>query len=294
MLKGSAFFSKKIPYLLDRVQMKKAIIDPESRGKFIGCLIKVFTSYLRHLPSSYADPPYDQLKQTLEQSIVDGRDELTKKLDHFKQIRDDIIRAERARHGKRYTRTTGQKPPDDFRKIPICPSTKEIKTQEVPFLRKNIKRGRYEDVEHYLDVQFRLLREDFLEPLREGIYEITHHVSRENRNQMMKCYQQVVIVRKELTMFGVHYDVQFDVSQFGKTNWTQSKRLIFGSFLCLSKTTSKHCFLLQLRIETQNACREVKFTFNSLRTRMFLRLKKVEIDTKWLSHRPFLKHIATY
>lgn len=234
-LKGSAFFSTKIPYLLDRVQMKKAMKDPESRGQFIGCLIKVFTSYLRHLPSSYADPPYDQLKQTLEQSIVDGKDELTKKLDHFKQVRDDIIRAERARHGKRYTSTTEQKPPDDFRKIPICPTTKEIKTQEVPFLRKNIKRGRYEDVEHYLDVQFRLLREDFLEPLREGIYEITHHVSRENRNQMMKCYQQVLIVRKEFTTSGVNYEVQFDVSQFGKTNWAQSKRLIFGSFLCLSK-----------------------------------------------------------
>jgi len=28
--------------------------------------------------------------------------------------------------------------------------------------------GGYEDAEHYLDVQFRLLREDFIRPLRSG------------------------------------------------------------------------------------------------------------------------------
>ena len=234
-LKGSAFFSAKIPYLLHRVQTTTALNDPESRRQFIGWLIKVFTRYLKQLPSSYADPPYDQLRQTLEQSNTDGKDELKKQLNDFKQVRDDIIKAERAKHGKRYTSKTAQKPPNDFREIPICPTNKEIKSQEPTFLRKNIKKGRYEDVEHYLDVQFRLLREDFLEPLREGIYEITHKVPREQRNQLMKCYQRVRIVGKELTLSGINYEVRFDVSQFGMTNWAQSKRLIFGSLLCLSK-----------------------------------------------------------
>jgi hypothetical protein len=36
-------------------------------------------------------------------------------------------------------------------------------------LRKNITTGSYKNVEHYLDVNFRLLREDFLQPLRNGI-----------------------------------------------------------------------------------------------------------------------------
>lgn len=32
-----------------------------------------------------------------------------------------------------------------------------------------INKGAYQSVEHYLDVQFRLLREDYFGPLREGI-----------------------------------------------------------------------------------------------------------------------------
>ena len=236
-LKGSAFFSSKISYLLDRVQKgKTAITDPQSQRRLIESLIKVFNNYLMHLPSSYADPPYDPLRETLDQSNIDGKDELKERLHDFKQRRDEIIKAERQNNlGRRYASKTGQKPPNDFRDIPMCPTNKEIKSQERPFLRKNIKKGSYDDVEHYLDVQFRLLREDFLEPLREGIYEITHNIPRGQRNQMMKCYQGVRIVGKEFTFSGVNHKVQFDVSKFGMTNWAQSKRLIFGSFLCLSK-----------------------------------------------------------
>jgi len=47
--------------------------------------------------------------------------------------------------------------------------TLDIHSTEKPFLRENIVRGEYEDAEHYLDVQFRLLREDFIRPLRNGI-----------------------------------------------------------------------------------------------------------------------------
>ncbi|KAL9976043.1 hypothetical protein ACROYT_G013277 [Oculina patagonica] len=235
-LKGSPFFSFKIPCLLDRIQKAKtAISDPESQRRFVEWLIKIFNKYLMHLPSSYADPPYDPLRETLDQSNIDGKEELKKQLDDFKQRRDDIIKAEREKHGRRFTNRAGQKPPNDFRDMPICPTNKEIKSKEEPFLRENIKKGRFEDVEHYLDVQFRLLREDFLEPLREGIYDITHNIPRAQRKQLIKCYQGVRIVGKELTLSGIIYRVQFDVSKFPLTKWASSKRLMFGSFLCLSK-----------------------------------------------------------
>ena len=45
------------------------------------------------------------------------------------------------------------------------------------FLRKNLKNGAYQSVNHYLDVQFRLLREDFLCPLREGVQKIREIVN---------------------------------------------------------------------------------------------------------------------
>ena len=235
-LKGSVFLSSKIPRLLDRVlQGSTALNDHESRGRLIQWVITVFVKYLRHLPSSYADLPYDQLKRTLDESNIARKEQLQKELQAFKNARDDIIRAERQKHGKRYINKAGQKPPNDFRDIPVCPTSKEITTQERPFLRKNITKGRYEDAEHYLDVQFRLLREDFLEPLREGIHEIVQNVPRRQRNQLMRYYPGARIVSKIFTPSGITYKVQFDISKFDTRRWAHSKRLIFGSFLCLSK-----------------------------------------------------------
>ena len=234
-LKGSIFLKSKIPCLLDRIQDSVTLNDQESQRKLIQYLIKIFTQFLMPLPSSYADLPYEQLKLALDESSIDRKDELEKELEVFKQIRDNVIIAERQKRGQRYTNMTGEKPPNDFRDLPICPTNKEMASQERPFLRKNISKGRYDDVEHYLDVQFRLLREDFLEPLREGIYEITHNVPKERRNQSMKCYQGVRIVGKEFTPSGVIYKVQLHDSKSSKAILAHSKRLIFGSFVCLSK-----------------------------------------------------------
>ena len=238
-LKGTAFLSVKIPSLLDRVQASMTLNDPESRQKFIQCLITVFMKYLTRLPSSYVDLPYNQLKIALDQSNIERKEELQKELDAFKQARDDIIRGGRQKYGKRFTNRAGEKPPNDFRDIPICPTNKEITTQERPFLRKNISKGRYENAEHYLDVQFRLLREDFLEPLREGIHEIVQNVPRQQRKQLMKNYHSVRIFSKEFTWSGIIHQVQIDVTGLDTRRWAHSKRLIYGSFLCLSNDNFK-------------------------------------------------------
>ena len=238
-LKGSVFFNVKIPQLLDSIQVSTALNDHDSRRRFIECLIMVFMKYLTHLPSSYVDLPYVQLKLALDQSSIESKEELQKELDAFKQTRDDIIRSERQKHGKRYINRVREKPPNDFRDIPICPTNKEITTQERPFLRKNITKGRYENAEHYLDVQFRLLREDFLEPLREGIQEIVQNIPRKQRKQLMRNYRSVQIFSKKFTWSGIIHRVQIDVSGLDTRRWAHSKRLIYGSFICLSKDNFK-------------------------------------------------------
>ena len=238
-LKGSAFFNSKIPSLLDRLEESTALNDQVSRQRFIEHLTEIFMKYLTHLPSSYADLPYTQLKAALDQSSVQNKEELQTRLDEFKQARNDVIRGERQRHGKRFVNRAGEKPPNDFRDMPICPETKEITTQERPFLRKNISKGRYDNAEHYLDVQFRLLREDFLEPLREGIREIILNIPRHQRKQLMKNYRSVEIVGKEFTWSGITHQVQIDVSGLDTSRWAHSKRLLYGSFLCLSKDNFK-------------------------------------------------------
>ncbi|VDK44724.1 unnamed protein product [Anisakis simplex] len=60
-------------------------------------------------------------------------------------------------------------PHEDFRKLSVRPVHKDIIRPVRPFLRKNKDDESFRDVEQYLDIQFRLLREDLVSPLRDGI-----------------------------------------------------------------------------------------------------------------------------
>ena len=237
-VKDSDFLTLKIPSFLDRVDASEMWDDHISLQRLIECLIVIFVKYLTIFRRSYADPPYDKLKLALGKSSIETKKDLEKKLEAFKESRDGIIKSEREKQGKRYR--VGEKPPNDFRDMPIYPMREEITTQERPFLRTNISKGRYENVEHYLDVQFRLLREDFLEPLREGIGEVILNVPPEQRKQSMKNYRSVRIIGKELaTDSGITYQVEIDVSRLNTSRWPASKRLMYGSFLCISKDNFK-------------------------------------------------------
>ncbi|XP_066288833.1 NFX1-type zinc finger-containing protein 1-like [Branchiostoma lanceolatum] len=129
-------------------------------------------------------------------------------------------------------------PPDDFRRLPVIPTYEDIHTDKEPFLRPNIVRGRYPDVDTYLDVQFRLLREDFIRPLREGIAEFLNMRRRgfdqEGRLQDIHVYHGVHVVYPTYAYSGIGYRIQFDSSRLKGVRWGYSKRLIYGSLVCLS------------------------------------------------------------
>jgi hypothetical protein len=61
--------------------------------------------------------------------------------------------------------------PTDFREMSIIPSMQELKSKEPVFLLPNKEKGSFPSANKYLDIQFRLLREDFVQPLRKGIQE---------------------------------------------------------------------------------------------------------------------------
>lgn len=132
-----------------------------------------------------------------------------------------------------------EKPPDDFRRIPVYPTARDFDKDKTVFLRKNIIDGTYENVAHYLDVQFRLLREDFIGPLREGVNEIAQGVHRNERNQNLRVYRNVELVDTVCTVSGIVHLIRFDVRRFQRVKWENSKRLIFGTFLCLSSDKFK-------------------------------------------------------
>lgn len=77
-------------------------------------------------------------------------------------------------------------PPNDFRQQPSFPTMEEMLNEERPFLRPIKSEGSYDDTSHYLDVQFRLLKEDLVCPLRDGIREIVSG-NREKKHDLTVC-----------------------------------------------------------------------------------------------------------
>lgn len=117
-------------------------------------------------------------------------------------------------------------PPDDFRSIQICPDADDILHNQEPFIRKNVVDGKYVGgVDHYLDVQFRLLREDFVRPLREGIRDylrLTQDKTKKhkvNKINDINVYNQVNVVSSVINNGDLVYNARFDTTDFKKVRW---------------------------------------------------------------------------
>lgn len=126
-----------------------------------------------------------------------------------------------------------EEPPDDFRTLNIMPNWGDIFMEEEPFLRPNIVVGKYPDAQTYLDVQFRLLREDYFQPLRSGLKCYVSSASGfKRRLENVRFYHDVKILSYE--MDNNSHTIQFSPKHLGRVSWETSKRLIHGSLLMLS------------------------------------------------------------
>lgn len=184
------------------------------------CLI----SFIARLISASSDENINDRLLSIQTNVTDLQKNISEKL-----IRPEIE--------KRKEKRDQRKPPNDFRKIPILPTRNDMFHE--PFLRKNLTTGSYEDLNHYLDVQFRLLREDCIAQLRNGIFEYIEtkaiHGAREVRKlKDAKLYKNVFVVSKESSIEGPIYELRLDRAQVERIRWERSKRLLYGSLLCLS------------------------------------------------------------
>lgn len=127
-------------------------------------------------------------------------------------------------------------PEDNFRDYPVFPTTEEV--QKAPTnLRRNKTFGGYTSLDHYLDVQYRLLREDFISPLREGIreyIEVVHEKTSNKRLNDLRIYRDVRIISPICDNHGLCRRISFYCPGMHKIRWESSKHLIYGSLLCLS------------------------------------------------------------
>lgn len=128
-------------------------------------------------------------------------------------------------------------PPNDFRQLPVGPTNDDVHIDCEPFIRANKDKGRYDDLDHYLDVQFRLLREDYVRPMREGLAKYLENVragTSGGKLTELRRYGGVRLIQHICTPDGVGYRIRLDMTELKHVRWQSSKRLLYGSLLCLS------------------------------------------------------------
>lgn len=129
--------------------------------------------------------------------------------------------------------TEEEPPPENFRCIEINPTYDDIFNNDRPFLRENKVDGKYHDVEHYLDVQFRLLREDFVRPLRLGIQECAQRLrsgmsASDGKNGSVRVYNDVQISSTSFDPSdgALIFNATFDISRLRQVQWKVSEHCV--------------------------------------------------------------------
>lgn len=158
----------------------------------------------------------------------------------LKQLNDSVMESDRMK-AETARQEVLLEPPDNFRDIPIYPSVEDILYNHEPFIRKNVVDGNYVGgIDHYLDTQFRLLREDFVRPLRNGIC-MYSNIQFKNRDEALKranyrvkdlnVYPNVHIISSKFEHNQQVHLCTFDYTPFQHLQWQVSTELfLFSSY----------------------------------------------------------------
>ena len=243
MVKDSAFLLTHLTAYLTAMTNKVSCGQQESSLQPIKNILMLFRALVEKMPNSIylVIPPLVTLEFVVKSLDIDV--ELETALLEVISLRDHTLeqlqKSAGLKKGKNGLEAADETrpPPNDFHEIPIFPDLKDIHLDEKPFLRANKNKGGYEGVDHYLDVQFRLLREDFIRPLREGILSYLKQLDGLGKKQRLdiRLYEDVRIITPVCTGNGIAHTIRFDVEPLKRVRWQSSKRLIYGSLVCLSR-----------------------------------------------------------
>ena len=227
-------FINKMAYLSDNSGVDTVIMD--LTAIFLTMIQKLGVSIVHSLPVPQLRISLAELK---EKNLIENTDDLEKKLHHVTELKDEVIRLAMSAHDQE----SQLKPPQNFRELSVIPSAADLLCSR-PFLRKNFTDRRFNDLDHYLDVQFRLLREDFVMPLRDGIKQLTKDKdllepttsNTSPRANDVSVYHGVTVLYPVCNRKGRVFKIKFNQShsKVRRVKWERSKRLKFGSLLCLS------------------------------------------------------------
>ncbi|XP_054285406.1 NFX1-type zinc finger-containing protein 1-like [Macrosteles quadrilineatus] len=129
---------------------------------------------------------------------------------------------------------------ENMRSMSVLPTVEDL-FHKPPELKKNIVEGAYTNVDHYLTVQFALLREDFVAPVREGVLEhLSHSSIDKKRNTQVLMYHGIKIMHATIDKGKFGHVVQL----VGNIKWEIVTRFfIFGSLLLFTTDSFKSFFV---------------------------------------------------
>ena len=162
------------------------LMQPDESIPAFQSLLVIMRSLMTYLPMSSAESVTTLMAQLSEVKKLHNTNtkltELFNEIHILEQMHDDIVKAAgnkllRGRDRVALDREAWETPNDNFRNIPVLPTEILLQNTDTSRLRQNRIAGGYNDIEHYLDVQFRLLHEDFLRPLRDGIDEYCRFIN---------------------------------------------------------------------------------------------------------------------
>lgn len=162
--------------------------------------------------------------EELHQTVVNLKEKMIQK---FHKQEQPVLNAYKCNEDE-------MQPPEDFRTMSIYPCIEEITTRYDSFLRQNKTHGSYQNVEHYLDVQFRLLREDFIAPLRSGVSQYLENPQLKKFDDI-RIHPQVRFLKEENINEMRCFKLKFDMTNTKRTiKYENSKQFMFGSLMCFT------------------------------------------------------------
>ena len=221
---AEAFNQRSSQFCFKLQQYVQTILTSEE----IKIIIALFEATLKLMPSSWEFLPIGSLKNTIVTyaPLIMGDETYASMISIYEDAQKTPIMEDR-------TVVSKKKDYSEYRSITILPSTSEINEMMLPKLCPNIVEGRYDNWEHYYDTQFKLLREDFVAPLRRGVCGFREGLRGRNISDV-RVYYDVMFTGLIFSTDGILLSVKFDSSKLHRVKWEHSKRLIFGSLLCFS------------------------------------------------------------
>lgn len=225
-------------------------------GKCIEHLLKSLPSYEKSIDVAFFESKVRDLEEEAEEleNIRAGEEEFLKKISEICKV----VRLARKQAGKKEAQIKAQvkeekynvalnrkkyyheaqdnldfEPPTSFRELSVAPNPNDLFYGGELYLRAI--RNTYTDFEQYLDIQFRLLKEDFTSDLREALQCLLDEKTLQTKENKLlaRIYKRVWIQSVEFNSFGIVFRISFNWKSRKGASWSRSKRLIFGSFVVL-------------------------------------------------------------